>query len=65
MNEQEKKRACNGRVLQIDHGPEDENSIQKNRNFKLTLIYLTLSPKYKLDDNHKTKIDTFDWGFFP
>ena len=27
---------------------------------KLTLMYLTLPQKYKLDDNHKTNINTFE-----
>ena len=26
-------------------------------------MYLTLSPKYKLDDNHKTNTDTFEIFF--
>ena len=26
-------------------------------------MYLTLPPKYKLDDKHKTNIDTFDFFF--
>ena len=27
-------------------------------------MYLTLLPEYKLDDNHKTNIDTFDFFSF-
>ena len=37
---------------------------KKQRDLKLTLMYLTLLPKYKLDDSHKTNIDTFDFFFF-
>ena len=34
---------------------------EKQWNLKLTLMYLTLSSKYKLDVNHKTNIDTFEF----
>ena len=120
MNEQEKKRAYNQRILQIGHGtftplvfsingsmgrmcqkfysclaqmiskkrdlPQSVSSnwirtkicfgllkssilclrgreqyAEKHWNLKLTLMYLTLSSKYKLDNNHKTNIDTFDF----
>ena len=36
---------------------------EKQWNLKLTLMYLTLSPKYKLDDNHETNFDTFEFLF--
>ena len=36
---------------------------EKQRNLKLKLMYLTLPPKYKLDGNHKTNIDTFEFCF--
>ena len=41
-----------------------EQYAKTQRNLKLMLIYLALSPKYKLADNHKTKIDTFKIFFF-
>ena len=122
MNEQEKKRAYNERILQIDHGtftppvfsinssmgrtsqkfyshlaqlisenrelPQlilsnwirtkvcfglpkssllylrgSRQYAEKQRNLKLTLMYLTLPLKYKLDDNHKTNIDTSEFFF--
>ena len=34
---------------------------RKAANLKLMLMYLTLSPKYKLDDNHKTNNYTFEF----
>ena len=33
---------------------------RKTAEFEIELMYLTLSPKCKLDDNHKTNIDTFE-----
>ena len=35
----------------------------KRVELKLTLMYLALSPKYKLDDNHKINIDAFEKNF--
>ena len=115
MNEQEKKRAYNERILQIDHntftplvfsingsiGKECQKFyshlaqmiskkrdllqsiyshwirtkvcfgllkpsllyVEKQQNLKLTSMYLKLSPKYKLDDKHKTNIDAFEFFF--
>ena len=40
-----------------------EQYAEKQRNLKLTSMYLTLSPNFKLDDKHKTNIDTFDFFF--
>ena len=34
--------------------------INQFTHLKLTLMYLTLPQKYKLDDNHKTNINTFE-----
>ena len=33
---------------------------RKTAEFEIELMYLTLSPKCKLDHNHKTNIDTFE-----
>ena len=39
---------------------ESRIACRKRAELKLTLMYLTLSPKYKLDDNQKTATDTFE-----
>ena len=37
------------------------DSIAKINGLLKLNLYLTLLPKYKLDDNHKTNIDTFEF----
>ena len=39
-----------------------EQHPEKQQNLKLTLMYLTLSPKYELDDDHKIIIHTFHFS---
>ena len=40
-----------------------EQYAEKQQNLELSLMYLTMPPKCKLDDNHKTNIGTFE-GLF-
>ena len=51
-------------VSKIKSAGDREPDAEKQRNLYSTLMYLTLPPKYKLDDNHKTNIDTFEIFFF-
>ena len=37
--------------------------LRGSRTGNLKLTYLTLSPRYKLDDNHKTNIVTLEFSF--